>query len=387
LGLVDANGIPQTATFTDENNGAVTVTITKGAQLTDVYVLLAYSYDGGSGIATLNLSTGGLADVLQAPDNWSLIYASGTSSWYASSGGLYRMNLVDGADSLISTGTPAWDTNAFGGPATQGATTAWGSTTWVYADAAGNAYAINCTNSQNFQAAAVTAAGAQVDFGNNSVAWTFFNSLPGTSLKYQSWTAVNPSTGAVFLVKGTDHGAGVRDVSVFPVTFNPTSPGVLSISDTAVSGPVSSDVSYMTHVGFGSSLTSSIWSTGANTWTVTDVGSLTAYNTSAVPVSTELNGSDYGIGAVTNWIYSGSEVYAGPNGSQNTISMVQLEGGGSVANPVLLTDPGITSWTIVGGVLFYTNTSGTFAATVNTAAGTISTPEPYEGGPVQGITQ
>jgi hypothetical protein len=52
----------------------------------------------------------------------------------------------------------------------------------------------------------------------------------------------------------------------------------------------------------------------------------------------------------------------------------------------LVSDAGITSWSVVGGVLFYTNATGTYKATVNTTTGTLGTVEPYSGGTVQAVT-
>ena len=91
-------------------------------------------------------------------------------------------------------------------------------------------------------------------------------------------------------------------------------------------------------------------------------------------------------GRVGNWQWSGGNVYAGP-ATQQTIGIVKLNGGTGTATTLVNDSSPIVSWSVVGGVLFYTDAMGTYSATVNTSAGTISTPQTYAGGAVQGVTQ
>ena len=88
-------------------------------------------------------------------------------------------------------------------------------------------------------------------------------------------------------------------------------------------------------------------------------------------VSTFLNGHD--VYACSNVLWVDGELYTGPDYS-NIITGIRhavLPPGGGPATWVdLVTDTGITSWSMAGGRIFYTNASATY--TLDAAGGTPS---------------
>jgi hypothetical protein len=126
-----------------------------------------------------------------------------------------------------------------------------------------------------------------------------------------------------------------------------------------------------------------IFSNGLQTWQVTfNAGQpvLTSWATTAVPVVN--NGI---IGQVLNWQWASGAIFAGPTASVPGVSMATLNADGSVTDPEVV-PAAVTSWSVVGGVLFYTAAQGTFSAPVNTATTSIGTATPYTGGVVQAVT-
>jgi len=389
LGAISATGIPETASFTDDTGATVDVAITQALQLTDQYVLIAYSYDGGSGTGILDMGSGALANLTQVPDNWPLVFSRGSSAWYVSSGSLWRADLSSGEVTDLSDGSYTWTTVS-----TIAGFSSWQPAAWIYSDALGNVYAIDDPGGYTM-AACIPSSGPAVDFGSNPMAYSFstaFNGSVGTGSAIIH-TAYDPATGKLYLLKGDDEwdgnplavgGASITGVVVqaFPVTLTPSG-SVMSIATLPTAAAVM-NASYVptTYVGFASALTSALWTNGMDTVTGAVSGgtlSLTHYDTSGVPSA----GSD---GAVTNWQYSGGEVYAGP-ATQQTIGIVKLNGATGSATTLVNDSSPIVSWSVVGGVLFYTDDTGTYSATVNAQAATISTPQVYAGGAVQGITQ
>lgn len=393
LGAINLAGIPETVTWTDANGIATTATVSQAMQLATDYLLLTYASDSASGTATLNLTTGALASISVVPDNWSLIFARGSSAWYESGGAIYRMDLATGGASIISSGSNMWNTNTWA----NSGSSSWNSQTWIYADANGIVYAFYAMNSSAFQAMAISS--SPIDFGNSRIAWNFYTDLPGSAASDSHfWAICDPASNNLYLLENYDIPSGAPDghylgvgLRIMPVTLDPTVPGVITIGTTALASSVVTTAIYgSTNIAQGTDLTQTLFSNGPQTWTVSMSGGvpmLTSWDTSAVPLAN--NGI---IGQVLNWQYSGGCIYAGPNPSGTTptvtgISIAQFGTAPSVSDPVLVSDSGIISWSVVGGVLFYTTSAGTFEAPVNTSAGTIGTAQAYSGGQVQAVTR
>lgn len=106
-----------------------------------------------------------------------------------------------------------------------------------------------------------------------------------------------------------------------------------------------------------------------------------------------VSGSVYTEKQTTIVLWKSSDLYTWQN--LGTIFAIQNR---IILNPILYTennsvylfyaikDSDVDNYSI-GGVLFYTDAMGTYSATVDTSAGTISTPKAYAGGAVQGVTQ
>ena len=403
LGMVIANGATATVSFTDANGNPVTANVTKAAQLNSTYLLITLSWTDINGVAqggtfTGNISTGALASVATVPENWPMIWPTSTTIYYESGGAIWSADLATGATTELSSGAAVWNTNTW----TKSATVQpWYSGSWVYADSLGNVYAAGASNSSALQGQLIKHDGSLVDFGGNSSTWNFVQDLPGTSaVSYVGWDLLDTGSSQLYLVIGQDvwnndplavggstlTGAAIKS---YPVTFDPASPGVISIASVPTSyAMITSGVYRTTHVGADSTMQRSILTNGVDTYSVSVTSgavTITAWNTSAVPVSnTFADGSSAGSGGVTNWYYSGGDIYAGPTATTADINQVVLPaGGGTVSDPPLIAPSGtITAWSVVGGQIFYTDSSGTWKYDIAS-----STKSAYTGTVPQAVTQ
>ena len=243
LGVVTSTGIPETATFTDDTGSEITVTITQALQLTDQFVLLSYTYDGGSGTGILDMASGNLASVSVVPENWQNIASSSGSMYFENGGTIYRTALSTGSAAALSSGSGLY---AYVGPGTLSgsgnqpnvltqASALWDSGAWIYVDGPGNVYALDMNGQGYLRAACIPEDGSpQVDFGSNALAYFFTSWLPtgstGTSNQY---AAVDSSTGNLYVVLSHDlwdgnpsnwGGANITGVAlqVYQVAMNPT---------------------------------------------------------------------------------------------------------------------------------------------------------------------
>jgi hypothetical protein len=380
LGAISSAGVPESVTFLDSEGLTVTATVSKAVQLTEDYILFTWASPLSSGTSTLNISTGVIASVSVIPDNWANIFARGENAWYVAGGSIYKMDMATGVASVLSTGSATWDTSTN----LRSGTFIWAENTWLYADSVGNIYAIYASNSQMMQAIIITAS-STIDFGNQSSAYRFFLALPGASIAWSSWIASSSDGYSLYLLQNEEviPGSGVNYFSAYPITLNPQGTTVISFATT----PVSSFIGLAaTHIGFGIFCDSSIWSSGTSTFKVDSSGALTRYDTAAVPVSHILDGENFGAAAVTNWTYSGGAIFAGPDdGTFSGVAMATFDNDGTVTDPELVPE-GVLSWSVVGGVLFYTTASGTFEAPVNTTAGTLGASTAFSG-QVVAVTQ
>ena len=389
LGAITASGVPATAEFTDANGDTVTVTVDQALQLTPNYLLFSYSGDY-SGLAALNITSGAVAQVQAVPDNWALIYALGGTAWYISGSALVKTDLTSGASTVLSTGSEVYDALS-GSPVTpctdMGRSESWQPDTWIYADAAGNVYALEAQNTQDYKAKCITASGNAIDFGTN--VWGF------SVLSYfQNGKAlIDQSTEYCYFETGGPEWSGSTQVgynqNLYLVTFDPASPGVISWANTPAVASIVVPVSnigtgagqVVTPIGFGHVMQQTILTDGANTYTLTPSG-FVAYDTSNIPVSYDKPGYGNVWPFVQNWSWSGGSVFAG---TQTQVSMVKLST--PAVNQVLVNDPGLISWSVVGGQLFWTNASGTQTAAINASAGTLGAASAYSGGAVVAVTQ
>ena len=398
LGMVTTSGQTSTVTFTDVTGQSVTANVTQAMQLNPTYILLSLAWTDAKSVAqtgtfTGNLTTGALSEVSAVPENWPMIWPTATAMYYESSGGIWSADLATGSTAELSSGAPVWNGT------TKSSAQPWSSGTWVYADAAGNVYGIYSSSSQAIQAVAVKSGGGSVDFSDNAETWSLWQDLPGTSAVYRYW-ALADSSGNLYILAGQDvwnndpfavggstlTGAAIKS---YPVTFDPTSPGVISIATVPTSyAMITSGVYRTTHVGADSTMQRSILTNGVDTYSVSVTSgtvTITAWNTSAVPVSnTFSDGSSAGSGGVTNWYYSGGDIYAGPTATTADINQVVLPaGGGTVSDPPLIAPSGtITAWSVVGGQIFYTDSSGTWKYDIAS-----STKSAYTGTVPQAVTQ
>jgi hypothetical protein len=396
LGAVTAAGVPETASWTDGTGATVNVTITQALQLTPVYVLISYSGDE-TGLGVLNMTSGALASVSSVPDNWSNIYALGAQAWYISADSLVRLGLDDGIVSTLSTGSEVWGANISGGDnVDQNISTVWPADTWVYADASGNAYAMEMQNTQSYHAVCVTSGGLKIDFG------MYYNPMGMLNNFLNGKILIDQNTGMLYYIGAT--GTSIPDPNhagswvpsgfqqnLFLITFSPSIPGVISYD---MANPVATCIvpqydimtgfgQALTHIGFGNIMQSTILTDGVNTYTLTPT-SISVFDTSSVPVSYYKPGyGDVGAPFVQNWTWSGGNVFTG---TTTQVGQMKLNGS-SATNAVLLNDPSLISWSVVGGDLFYTDGSGTYQAPINTSAGTLGAASAYSGGAVTAVTQ
>jgi hypothetical protein len=384
LGEITSSSQPQMVTFLDDQGNSVAVTVSQAMQLNATYMLMTYSSTSGSGTGVLNLSSGALANISVIPDNWPMIWTQGTLMYFESGGSIYATNLDSGAASALSASANVYNMNAeIGLPGVLNGTAPWGSMTWIFVDGSGNVYALYSASSASNQAVCIPATGSAIDFGSNYATYTFYDSLPIGTIVWGGWVALD--SGNLYLIKDAPYGSG-NQASVYPVTFNPAASGVISIASTPISQATGMNwTGGMSMIGAGIAAADNVWSNGPDTWKFSG-GIITYYDTSAVPVSNLVNGNPE-TNSVTNWQYSGGAIYAGPTASQSSINLVQFETTPTVSDPPLVIDAGITSWAVVGGVLFYTDGSGTHQATVNTQTDTLGPVTAYAGGPVIAITQ
>jgi hypothetical protein len=190
-------------------------------------------------------------------------------------------------------------------------------------------------------------------------------------------------------------------MSVKPIAFNLSSATVATVGAATLTATLSTVLQdnllaqqqNFTHVpwqSFNLGGAFSAWSNGQDIYTFTDIGTPTLHHwySNSLNVSTVARGQDFGSGAVTNWSYSDGTLYSGPTANVNQIAELILNADGTITPAVLVTGTGtITGWTVVGGVLFWTDTSGTWQATVNTATGTLGPVTAYTGSGVQAISQ
>jgi len=381
LGEITAGGQPQTVDFTDDTGATVQVTITQAAQLTAQYILFTYNYAGGAGTDTLDMSTGALASVQVVPDNWALIYAQGSQAWYESGGGIWSCALATGACAEVSS---SGFTGAHGILSTS--PTPWDLNATILIDNNGTMVATDSLSGGGFQAAAISGS-TQINISQYPLVYMWATNTLG-SRSGTAWNLVDPSTNLMYFVMndtiytGTPQLATGVALDLYSVTFDLTNPQVVSSSGFGTNGGIYIARSVVTNQTYGEqnvgqtvNMAQTIFSNGPQSWLAT-ASTIASYDTSSVP---QING-------VSNWIWSGGQVYAGPATAQ-TISLVQLAGSTGTAAPLVTDANTIESWSVVGGVLFYTDATGTYQAAVNTATATLATPTLYAGGPVQAVTQ
>ena len=386
LQQITASGQPGTVTFTDSNNQPVSVNVTQASQLSANWILFSYTSSEGNATASMNLSTGAVTTISPVPDNWGLIFVRGNAAYYEQGGGIWQTDLGNGVGAEISTGSATWNSNTH----LQSGNSSWSSSTWIYADSR-NIYAFFATNSGEVQASSIS--GQIADFGSSSPAWSFIQDIPGSAAADSHfWPIVDPATGNLFLLQNYDIPSGAPDghsigvgLEIVAVTLDPTTPGVITIGTTALqTSTVGAAVYGSTNIAGKTDGTKTIFSNGPQTWQVSfSAGSpvLTSWDSSAVPVVN--NGI---VGQVLNWQWASGAIFAGPTSAVPGVSLATLNADGSVTDPEIVPDA-VTSWSVVGGVLFYTTAQGTFSAAVNTATASIATPVPYTGGQVVGVTE
>jgi hypothetical protein len=67
------------------------------------------------------------------------------------------------------------------------------------------------------------------------------------------------------------------------------------------------------------------------------------------------------VGGVQNWQANAGVMYYGPTPSSDDLGNVVLPGGGGTATTAnTITVPGVTAWLAVGGLIFYSDATGTF---------------------------
>jgi hypothetical protein len=403
LGTVTATGVPQPAVFTDAEGVAVDVTVTKAIQLTDDYVLLSYSYilDGESipETATLDLDTGTLAIVTIVPADWGRIFARGEKAWYVSGGSIYKMDLATGTATEISKRASAYSNSGSGGDLTDlDSTRLWDSATWLFADLSETIYAFT-GGYQDFRAQAISAGGTKKEFGFQAEAYQLYEWQPANSISGGCHALYDDATGSLYVIKGRPiwdndpskvggmEQTGGYTLHLYKETLNASlaRPLVLSTTPVAYAPLTGSSTAQTMYIGRKYRTDESYLTFGGYTFRVND-DSISSYDTGGVPVSHELPDGSTQPYYVSNWTYAGGQVYAGPTDSTDTINLVQMSSG-AAAVKMLVADSGITSWTVVAGLLFYTNASGTFRAAVDTNTGTLGTVETYSGGQVVAVTQ
>ncbi|MBU1080894.1 MAG: hypothetical protein KKB59_10450 [Spirochaetes bacterium] len=403
LGTVTATGSPQPATFTDADGASVSVSITRAAQLTNAYVLITYSYPitGGtaSETATLNLSTGALAIVSAIPSDWGRIFARGEKAWYVSGGSIYRLQLSSGVATVISERAKVYMNSGMGGDLTDTlATKLWDSNTWIFADLSETVFAFT-GGYQDFRAQAISAGGTIKDFGFQEEAYTLNEWQPTYSVSGGCHALYDDATGTMYVVRGRPiwdndpskvggfEQTGGYVLHLYKETLNASLDRPLTLSQVPIAYAelTGSTTAQTMYIGWKYRTGDSILTFGGYSFKVS-ASAIASFDTGAVPVSHELPDGSTQPYYVSNWSYAGGEVYAGPTDTTDSIALVQMSTG-AAAVKTLVSDPGITSWTVVGGLLFYTNATGTYRAAVDTNTGTLGTVEAYAGGAVVAVTQ
>ncbi len=403
LGAVDTSGVVESAEFVDADGQPVTVEITRAAQLSARYTLIAYNYAESNATAILDLETGALLVIDHAPDNWTRIFSRGTTAWYVSGGSVFALDLATGTASPLSSEAAVYQSSGsyLLDSTPLGYMLPWDSTTWIYADLVGNVYAIDMQNSASIRAQVITTAGTRKNFGFQYDIPGFLSILPGSSSNAKYAHALyDETTGNCFIVRGREiwdnnpEAVGGAELTggyvlhLYPVIFDPSAVDVMTFN---MSSPIAyavmtgSSTFTSTYVGAGFLMDTSLLSYGDHTYKAS-TSTIAAYDTSAVPVShITPNGTTDGQ-YVANWVFSGGEVYAGPTDTSTAITLVDFSAS-TVAVHTLVSDPSITSWTVVGGVLFFTNSSGTYKASIDTTTGTLGVVSVYDGGTVTAVTQ
>ena len=249
--------------------------------------------------------------------------------------------------------------------------------------------------SSSIQAQVVKANGTIANFGAPYVVQDFINKLQN------GLVLIDGTTGNLYLALGHEiydnqpgrAGSGLvatggYSLQLYPVTLNPSASAAISfnlnidpIAWNLLSG---SDMTY-TCFGYNDNIATSFYSNGPDTFYFTP-SSISKCDTSAIPVSHIKNGQFISNTYVSNWKNSGGQIYAGPTSSSSLIAMLDLSGSTAIMH-TLVNDPTTVSWSVVGGILFYTNSSGTFKATVDITSGSIGPIQPYTGGTVTAVTQ
>jgi len=398
LGVITDLGIAETVTFNDAEGLPVEVTVTKTVQLTPNYVLISYTYGDVDATATLDISTGALATVTVIPSSWTRIFARDSTAWYISGGSIYRLDLASGTATMLSDEAKVY--SASGSYQTDsidtGISRGLDPSSWVYADFLGNVYVVAMPGTASIQAQVITSEGVIKNFGIPWITEEFAERLSN------GLVLIDSDSGSLVLAVGHEiwdnepgrAGAGLvatggYSLHLYPITLNPSAEVVISynMNVNPVDWAYLSDASWLklTNVGIGYFMDKSVLTNGDSTFRISST-SIGKCNSSDVPVSSVKNGHDYGYGFVFNWAYSEGNIYAGPTSTDAEVSLLDLSGETAISHD-LVSDATISSWSVVGGVLFYTNSVGTYKAAIDTTAGTLGTVELYDGGEVVAVTQ
>ena len=402
LGGILPTGKPTTLDFLDADGVAATATVTQAMQLTGTYVMVQYQVGTDpSVVASLNTSTGRLASFDTPPDVWAAVYPMGASAYYEAGGAIIKTDLEVGTAEVLSTGASVYQSVDYGQPTqSMGTVAAWDSSAFVYVHPDGTAYALDTVTGNDFRAVAISANGFETDIGGGWGAYQFAQQTAGNTSP-MSFVVDTNSGAAYWAIQNMEHdnnplasngaaetGYGFR---VYPVTFS-TSGVTLDTSQAPLAGirvaALGELQTFQTgRLGYGLRSGSSMWSSGPRTVTLSFSGDVPvpgAYDTSAVPQVCPVDAQSTPTGRVNNFRYIGGQLYYGPASTQ-AIGIVTL--GASVVAHELVAEVGsITAWTVVGGVLFWTDSTGSWQASVDTQAGTLGTVTAYPGGAVTGVT-
>jgi hypothetical protein len=379
MAIISSNQ-PQEVTFTDSTGGIVTVTVNRAVQITSADLLIDYTSPDTSSVALLDLGSGALVPITTSPDNWANIYATAGSMFYEAGGTILAVTLSTGAERTLSAGASVYGPS---GSPFQGEnapynflsqqSAPWDSDSWIYADSAGNGYALDKIRMGNIQAAAFPANGStQVDFGIYTLPYFFASWLPVTTAGASNqWAGIDATTGKLYAILGRDEwdgdpanwgglnitGAAVR---VYQITMDPSTPAVMGFMPMPPAAAIRMNATFAatTHVGPDFSIQASVYTNGPETLVIAassgSVG-IEHYDTSAIPDENPWPGT----AAVMNWRISGGTLYAGPTSASSTISRVDLTAGIATASTIV-DAAGIMDWTISGGQVFYSTSGGTF---------------------------
>ena len=397
LGGITPAGVPTTLVFQDANNLPVSATVGQALQLTPDYVLVSYTVAGVSTTAVLKMSTGALASLGAVPDNWAGVVVHGSTAWYESVGTIYSANLDTGAVVLLTANAAVYQ--AAGSPGIDnlpmGTTSAWDSSALIYVDGTGTVFVADCTNSQNIRAVAVAPSGFVTNIGMNYGAYMVASMTVGA---FNGPFVTDSVSGRAFYALGMGEwsndplaigGASQTGYAfqAYPITFSTsgvtTWNSVLPVAGVHLFGNSTGHYQTMTRLGYGVTGDNTMWSDGIRAVTISFSGgvpSLTCVDVSSVPAIMPLDSTGGFTGQVTNFKYTGGKLYFGPATAQ-TVGVVD----GSGSPHVLATGVGtLAGWAAVGGVLFWSDNSGSWQAPVQgTALGIVTA---YAGGTVTGIT-